>query len=680
MSVGCAHRTVGQRPYDPTGRAATYVIAASDAPEICKAQADIVDGGTNVIDSINVGLASGYHDFYLSEGNFVAANDGNITQDNINIHGAGWSTVITVKDQTVTALTAQLTIGTKIVTVTSTTGFYAGEAVGIGDTPDSYVIDTIDSPTQLTLTANATATYAIGKQCVSIMSTFYFTGDGCSLSNLKIDGNSANWPVISTDCGAEYEIDFYNGNRFLVDRVEVTNSRHRPLRGRGEDMIVTNCYFHDMSKYGGVHIEGIAGAEFTNVLVKDSTFIMPSGIATTTPAFLASFGDYLRVVNCHIFGGMSLRVTDNSIVSGCTFTPNDSVVYTHLILYGCQNVNVLGNLITGIKLDLRDVTIGILYETKNIVVSGNSIANDGRILIAASIENINITSNSFVNIPTYNALEATGGTGTEIKNINISNNDFHTQSASGVVTVKLTYNNGVVFSGNTEYASSSNQFISCDSVIIKGNLVVDAVTHVFRIVTATTDVLIEGNIIVNGASRGISLETNATAPTTPVRIMNNNISAATPYYTAGAYTNVTYIGNANYIAPGEIRTASGTLTAGAVNTIGFAWHNPELQDIFIKKVVIEVVTASTAVTTTLQVGIADDAVGTNLGSEFFTALLMHTVAVDDSYLAGDTGAQTKWVVCQDSVSAIDGWVVGKILLDSAEGGTYNYYIEYAGRQ
>ena len=137
--------------------------------------------------------------------------------------------------------------------------------------------------------------------------------------------------------------------------------------------------------------------------------------------------------------------------------------------------------------------------------------------------------------------------------------------------------------------------------------------------------------------------------------------------------------NIGYIARGEVRSASGALTAGNANAICFAWHNPEAQDVLVKKVVVEVTTGGGTVGSHLDVGIADDAAGTNRGTEFFDDLLLNSVQINDSWLAGDGGTQTKWVFCQDSASATDGWVVGQILDANAANLVGRYYIEYEGR-
>ena len=137
--------------------------------------------------------------------------------------------------------------------------------------------------------------------------------------------------------------------------------------------------------------------------------------------------------------------------------------------------------------------------------------------------------------------------------------------------------------------------------------------------------------------------------------------------------------NEGWIKPGEFRNASGVLTSGNANAICFAWNNPEAQDILIKKVVIEVTTAGGTAGSHLDVGIADAAVGTNRGTEFFNDLSLNSILIDDSWVAGDNGTQTKWVFCQDLASATDDWIVGQILDADAASLVGKYYIEYVGR-
>lgn len=135
--------------------------------------------------------------------------------------------------------------------------------------------------------------------------------------------------------------------------------------------------------------------------------------------------------------------------------------------------------------------------------------------------------------------------------------------------------------------------------------------------------------------------------------------------------------NIGFIAPGESRSVFGSLTAGNADAIAFAWHNPELQDILIKKVTIRITTPGGTAGSLLDVGIADDAAGTNLGTEFFNDIDLNTAAIVKSTIA-TPGTQTVEVFCQDSVSATDGWIVGKILTANAASLVGSYYIEYEG--
>jgi len=163
----------------------------------------------------------------------------------------------------------------------------------------------------------------------------------------------------------------------------------------------------------------------------------------------------------------------------------------------------------------------------------------------------------------------------------------------------------------------------------------------------------------------------------------NNVfdTEGTRYTNDGNVTlvNAIFKDNVEYIHPGEVRTASGALTAGNANAIFMAFHMPESQDGWTAKVTIDVTTGGGTVGAHGDVGIADDAAGTNRGTEFFDDLLLNDVQVNDSWVTGDGGTQTKWVFIQDSASATDGWIVGQIRDENAASLAGTYYIEYVGR-
>jgi hypothetical protein len=171
------------------------------------------------------------------------------------------------------------------------------------------------------------------------------------------------------------------------------------------------------------------------------------------------------------------------------------------------------------------------------------------------------------------------------------------------------------------------------------------------------------------------------------KIVNCAAPTTTPYGliyspSTGDLQGVKVEGCPKLIVPGEVRTASGSLTAGGENTIVFSWHNPEAQDIIIKKVIVYLTTGD-ASAANLDVGIADDATYTNGGIEFFNDLPLETAAMYESTSNGLGGAaegvQIVGVLCQDSASATDGWVVGKALSADASDIVGSYYIEYAGK-
>ncbi len=119
-----------------------------------------------------------------------------------------------------------------------------------------------------------------------------------------------------------------------------------------------------------------------------------------------------------------------------------------------------------------------------------------------------------------------------------------------------------------------------------------------------------------------------------------------------------------------------------VHCNAFAWHNPELQDIFIRKIVINRTAAGGTATSELNVGIADNGTVDDPGTEFFNNLpVNNAAALHDSYVAGGTsyGTQTIWVSCEDSASATGGWVVAKLDTEIADLLAGTYVIEYCGK-
>lgn len=163
---------------------------------------------------------------------------------------------------------------------------------------------------------------------------------------------------------------------------------------------------------------------------------------------------------------------------------------------------------------------------------------------------------------------------------------------------------------------------------------------------------------------------------------------------AGTTAVVTSVGGGATVTDSPKTCAAGattliTVTAGGTNDFTitvhhnvFAWHNPELQDIFIQKVVINRTAAGGTATAEINVGIADNGTVDDPGIEFFENLLANNAAaLHDSYVAAGTsyGTQTIWVNCQDSASATGGWIVGKLDTEIADLIAGTFYIEYTGK-
>jgi hypothetical protein len=163
---------------------------------------------------------------------------------------------------------------------------------------------------------------------------------------------------------------------------------------------------------------------------------------------------------------------------------------------------------------------------------------------------------------------------------------------------------------------------------------------------------------------------------------------------AGSTAVVTSIGGGATVTNSPKTCPAGATTLVTVATGGtndftitvhcnaFAWHNPELQDILVKKIVINRSAAGGTATSEMNVGIADNGTVDDPGIEFFDSILVNNAAaIHDSYVAGGTsyGTQTIWVNCQDSASATGGWVVGKLDTEIANALAGSYYIEYVGK-
>jgi parallel beta-helix repeat protein len=491
-----------------------------------------------------------------------------------------------------------------------------------------------------------------------------------------------------------------------------------------------------------------------------------------------------RVENCFITagktGGLYVTDSDNILIQGnvldanlqigieaatsTNVSINDNIVINQaqgstlgssIYIYNCNNSKVVNNTISDSAMTVDGgFGISIYYGNSDILVQGNTLCNIG-----------------------WNGISVQGVGGHENTRVTVSGNNL--RNIDGTYGILVSASVGSIVMGNELYdcanygiglLTSDHSDVSHNTVdtvtaspgmLIKGNyqkiafntIKGVAATISVRVDTATYCEII-GNILDTAATWGFY---EAGGSNKNNYYNNEIVNITTPF--AGLGADCVVRNNKGYIAPGELRTASGSLTktdytfttvtgtftetgtqlkpgantvhctadgtakidiptgcvaiaasvgggatvadspktlvnntafavtAGGTNEftitithIAFAWHDVELQDIFIKKVVVNITTKGGTATATMDVGIADDATGTNLGAEFFNDIDVDAAAaVHDSYVAGGGGAQTLWVLCQDSASAPDGWIVGKIITEIADGLVGSYYIEYVGK-
>jgi hypothetical protein len=136
---------------------------------------------------------------------------------------------------------------------------------------------------------------------------------------------------------------------------------------------------------------------------------------------------------------------------------------------------------------------------------------------------------------------------------------------------------------------------------------------------------------------------------------------------------VALVGGANVITTsGPI----GNITV-TINAIGFAIANPEIQNCLVRRIEVDITTPGGTATSVIQIGTANDAIGTGLGAQFFTAIDANAAAIRDSYLAGDTGAQTKFVAW--AATGAGSYIVGQIQTQIANALVGRVTVFYVGR-
>jgi parallel beta-helix repeat protein len=573
MTVGAGNLTAA------TGRTATYVIAASDAPAHVKAQADYVCDGT--ADNVEIQAA------------IDALTVGRLVVDIVKLVGG-------------------FTISTTI-EIPSYTELDLTEAkITLDDLSDTHMIKNSDH--------------------VGGNTHIYITGG-------ILDGNKAGQTV-----------EAFSYTKYGIFLQTCTFSE------------IEETFIYDVCEYG-IELSKCEDCKINNTDTNSCGLTGGDGIEV-------SESTNCTVINCHsndnASSGVQLEGCNGCSVIGGSMSGNE---------YGVEvNNQIAGtmlNIVNGVS--ISDCVLGVFVRA----------GIDGATIISNQIK-MSSDSSHGIYVLQGEAQGAFNG-----NNIKISDNYIY----------------GVGNSTGNKYGiltTSANALYSINSVLITDNFI-DYVGNMGIRLYRTHYGIVDGNFINNCVNNGDGAAVVIDGDSSYNTISNNkyysndrfcvsvkNDAGVGNIITNNDFRNNTWVApqiakecviynNQGYIAPSELRTASGTLTAGATNATCFYWHNPEAQDVYIKKVVITVTTPGGTAGSGLQVGISDDAAGTNLGTEFANTFDLNTAAVYDSTLATDNGTQTKWVFCQDSASATDGWVVGKILVANASSLVGSYYVEYVGK-
>jgi len=605
-----------------TGRSATYVVAASDAPAHVKAQADYVCDGT-VADNVKI----------------QAAIDA--------ISGTKWETVKLVGSFSITtaiALESYLNLDLTEAIIT------AGANVDILTSANSKSHINILGGI---LDGNKTAGYT--EDCIALSGTNGVLGTDFYLN------------VIGTE--------IRNAGNFGLD---ATNSQH---------VTFTRVKAHD---------NGLRGMMFDSGCYIWVTDCEVYSNGTTTAHYGIYFGNnlgsgkswhdiHIHGLTTHDNAGIGLLLTDNlDTLSPYNADVNGVISYSNGnrgVLFQYLTRSTIKNIISYSNTGYGVGMIGCSYcDFSGIVTYSNTThgVNVTNSTNASSIYNILTDIQTFSN--TEIGLQINNTTHSTFKGVQ---SHGHTSPNYGIYEYGASSNNtyiGCDVSGNTYPFTSSgsgNIYQGNVSKIMPGEIrtASGSLTKTDYTFTTVTGTFTETGTQLKPGANTLHCTADGTAkldiPTGCVAVAASVGGGATV-----ADSPKTLVNNTAFAV-----TAGGTNEFTITIThIAFAWHDPEIQDILIKKIVVNITTKGGTATSIMDVGIADDAVGTNIGTEFFNDIDVDAAAaVHDSYIAGDGGTQTKWVLCQDNASATDGWVVGKIATEKADALAGSWYVEYVGK-
>jgi hypothetical protein len=611
--------STNDNPIDsPTGRGPTLKVAASNASDIEKYQADYVASSVtdDKITTAITALPSTGGSISLSSGTFAPYV---VAKSNVTVMGQGYNTIIKVPNGS--NLTA--------ITLGNSTDAFLGINIG-------YMYIDGNKNNQTT-------------NCYGILFTKYVTlthVHDFKIINAKKHGIA----TLATTTGEA-------NNNNAITNFEIEGSTDNGINWQyGQHLIIQNTmtYIRDSGSYG------IYMGIYTTDSRLNNLIVYGSGI------YNISISDKIYMTNCNLSGGggsLYLSATANGsefmggqiknatnigvymLASECTFNS------TTLINAGTQLLNIEGshNVFTGCY-------FGCGSKTTN-----NASAN---IYVKAGAVNNNIIGNTFVleatyatgNKPSYAIQNA--GTGTLITANDLYSNPLYLWQTGILLDTGI----GTICNNNVNYIS-------------RGELrtISIPITKTGSTLTTVSGTFTESPAILKPGINTLHCTVNGTA----------NIVLP-----AGCTGVAASVGGGATVSTSPVALAAGTtlitVTAGGtneftvtVNAFAFALACPELQNCLIVKVEADITTTGGTATSTLKIGLGDTATDTSLGAEFFTAIDANAIAIRDSYLAGDSGAQTKYIPW--NYTGTDDYLLGLFETEIANNIVGNILITYMGR-
>ena len=218
-----------------SGAVAVFSISPSITTSIITASTsfDLINTGATTVNfagaatTLNIGAASGTANFggnvtvggnLTVNGLLTSINSNTVTVDDKNIELASVATV--------TGLTATLSTGTAVVTVTSTAGLIPGQALsktsGTGAFGPSAAILTVDSATQFTATFNHQTAGAI---TFSVGGATDDTANGAGITIKDAStGKTFNWVKTTTAFTSSENMDIASGKTYKIGGTDVFSS------------------------------------------------------------------------------------------------------------------------------------------------------------------------------------------------------------------------------------------------------------------------------------------------------------------------------------------------------------------------------------------------------------------------------------------------------------------------